>query len=132
VDDEILDKKFTNEISSYLDSEDRDYISGYDVEDQSIYLLYIDEWKTFKMIDFFKRNHLLVKYELVSNVIDLINSDEKYFKFYSDERNKEILDNYILNNVTIDDVLDRINENRSKTGFSLLPIERKILETTGR
>jgi hypothetical protein len=29
-------------------------------------------------------------------------------------------------------VLDRINENRSKTGFSLLPIERKILETTGR
>jgi hypothetical protein len=130
VNDELLEEKFNTEISTYLDPDDVDQILGYDIDNESIYILYLDEWKTFKMIDFFKRNHLLVKYELVSNVIDLINSDQKYFKFYSEERNKEILDNYILNNITIDDILDRISENRSKTGFSLLPIERKILETT--
>jgi len=128
VNDELLDEKFTSEISSYLDPDDRDYMGGYDIDNESIYLLFIDEWKTFKMIDFFKRHNLLVKYERVSNVLDLINSDKKYFKFYSDERNKEILDNYILNNITIDDVLDSISENRNKTGYSLLPIELSILE----
>jgi len=129
VNDELLEEKFITDISAYLDPDDEDYVSGYDVEDQSIYLLYIDKWKIFKMIDFFSRNNVLIKYECVPDVIDLINSDEKYRKFYFEERNKTVLDEYILHHVSIDDILDRINKNRNNSGFSLLPVEKLILET---
>jgi len=129
VNDELIEEKFITDISSYLDPDDGDYISGYDVEDQSIYILYIDEWKIFKMIDFFERNHVLIKYECVPDVIELINSNKKYLEFYSEERNKTVLDEYILQHVSIDEILDRINENRNSSEFSILPIEQLILET---
>ena len=129
VNDEILEEKFVTDISAYLDPDDGDYVSAYDIDNESIYLLYIDEWKIFKMIDFFSRNHLLIKYECVPDVIDLINSDEKYLEFYSEEHNKTVLDEYILHHVSIDDILDRINKNRNNSGFSLLPVEQLILET---
>ncbi len=67
--------------------------------------------------------------QLVSDVIDLINSDEKYLEFYSEERNKTVLDNYILHHVSIDDILDKMCKNRNNSGFSLLPVEQLILET---
>jgi len=122
-----LKEKFNTWSSLFLEKGDGDCIGGYDIENESIIFSYIDERKIFKMIDFFEKHHLLIKYELVSDVIDLLYSDEKYLKFYSDERNKEMLDNYILHNVTIDNILDRLNKHKKKIGFSLLPIEMSIL-----
>jgi hypothetical protein len=129
VNDELLEEKFNTDASLYLEPDDGDCIGGFDIDNKSIYLLYIDKWKIFKMIDFFSRNHVLIKFELVSDVIDLINSDKKYLEFYSEELNKTVLDNYIVHHVSIDDILDRINKNRNNSGFSLLPVEQLILET---
>jgi hypothetical protein len=129
VNDELLEENFEADASFYLEPDDGDCIGGFDIDNESIYLLFIDEWKIFKMIDFFSRNNVLIKYERVPDVIDLINSDKKYLKFYSEERNKTVLDEYILHHVSIDDILDRISENRNNGGFSLLPVEQLILET---
>jgi hypothetical protein len=128
VNDELLEENFEADASLYLEPDDGDCIGGFDIDNESIYLLYIDKWKIFKMIDFFERNHVLIKYECIPDVIDLINSDEKYLEFYSEERNKTVLDNYILHHVSIDDILDKMCKNRNNSGFSLLPIEKLILE----
>ncbi len=65
VNDELLEEKFEADASLYLEPDDGDCIGGFDIDNESIYFLYIDEWKIFKMIDFFSRNHVLIKYELV-------------------------------------------------------------------
>ena len=122
-----LDEEFTSDAESYLDNYDRDCIAGYDIGNESIYFLYIPEWKVFRIIDFFKRNHILLKYELVTNIFDFLSSDVKFLVVYSEARNKNILDNYIINTVTIDTVLDRMNSNRNTKGFSLFQIEMSIL-----
>jgi len=128
---EHLDDAFTAEIRLYLDIGDDNCWAGYDVGNESIYFIYIDQWKVFQIIDFFKRNDILLEYQVVQNVIDFINSNNKYRELYSDEHNKTVMDNYIMNTVTIDDVLDRINDNRNNKEFLLLPIERSILGYSG-
>ena len=124
---EHLDDAFTAEIRLYLDPDDYYCCAGYDVGNESIYFIYIDQWKVFQIIDFFKRNNILLHYQVVQNVIDFIDSDKKFLEVYSDEHNKTVVNNYIMNSVSVDDVLDRINDNRNNKEFSLLPIERSIL-----
>ena len=53
---DYLEKEFDKDISTYLVDGDGDHVAGTDVENETIYLLYIEEWKIFKMIDFFKKH----------------------------------------------------------------------------
>ena len=93
-------------------------------------LIYLDEWKVFQIIEFFKNYDLLVSYEIVSNPAKFICSRPEFYDAYKEERNKRILDNYILGNMSVDDVLERIYENKSVPGFTLLPVEMEILTGT--
>lgn len=124
---EHLDESFTIDCLSYLDSDDGNYIAGFDINDESIYFVFIDEWKVEKMINFFKENNILIKFEKVSNIINFINSDKKYLEVYSEEHNRVVLNNYIKYHITVDNVLDRMYQNKDVKGFSLFPVEMEIL-----
>lgn len=123
---DYLEKEFDKDISTYLVDGDGDHVAGTDVENETIYLLYIEEWKIFKMIDFFKKHDVLLKFEIVTNIFDFL-GNLKYSSIYSDKDNKKVIDTYISIHITMDDVLDRINENKGISGFKLLPIEKEIL-----
>ena len=123
---DYLEKEFDKDISTYLVDGDGDHVAGTDVENETIYLLYIEEWKIFKMIDFFKKHDVLLKFEIVTNILDFL-GNSKYSSIYSDKDNKKVIDTYISIHITMDDVLDRINENKGISGFKLFPIEKEIL-----
>lgn len=109
-------------MESSLNIDDSDFIAACDVGEESIYFTYIDYFKISKMLSFFRKHKILINYQVIDNVIDFITSDKKYSDLYSDNRNKTILDKYIINNVTIDNVLDRMIDK-----CQLLPIELDIL-----
>ena len=62
----------------------------------------------------------------VTNIFDFL-VNLKYSSIYSDKDNKKVIDTYISIHITMDDVLDRINENKGISGFKLFPIEKEIL-----
>ena len=126
-DNDHLDEAFTTEIKSFLTPDDYYQIAGYDTLTESIYFMYIDEWKVIRMIEFFIKNGVLLEYQVVKNILDFINSDEKYKEVYSDEHNKMVMDNFIFNTLSVDAVLDRINENRNNKEFLLSEIEKTVL-----
>lgn len=127
---EHLESEFEKDCLSYMEEFDGEYIAGFDVDDESIYFTFMDEWKIEKMVDFFKRNKILIEVEKVSNIIKFINSDKKYLKVYSEERNRVIMNHYITIHITIDSILERLFENKEKDDFFLLPIEKEILLMT--
>ena len=125
--DEALDESYTKDIREYLTPIDYYQIAGYDVLTESIYFMFFDKWKIFRMIDFFRRNNILLKYQVVENILDFIHSEKKYLEVFSDRHNKTVMENYILDTAKIDDVLDRMNQHRNNKEFSLLPIEKEVL-----
>ena len=126
-DNDHLDEAFTAEIESFLIPEDYYQIAGYDTLAESIYFMFIEEWKVIRMINFFRINDILIEFQIVDNVMDFINGDEKYQEVYSDEHNKMVMDNFIFNTISVNEVLDRINENKNNASFSLSEIEKTVL-----
>ena len=116
---EYLELSFV-EILATIIFEDNDFIVGYDVNDESIYFTYINKSKTIEIINFFKKNNILFSYEIINDVVDFIQSDEKYITVY--ENNKSSIDDFIIENMTSDDVLDRMVKK-----YPLLQIELDIL-----
>jgi len=125
--EEALDEAYTKDVNEYFVPKDYYSMAGFDVDMESIYFMYFDEWKIFRMIDFFKRNNILLEYHVVENVITFILSDKKYLEVFSDIHNKYVIENYILDAVSVNEVLDRMNQNRHNKEFSLLPIEKEVL-----
>ena len=125
--EEYLEESYIKDVSEYFKPIDYYSMAGFDVDHESIYFMFFEEWKILRMIDFFKRSNILFDYQIVTNVIDFIHSEKKYLEVFSDSHNKTVMDNYILDNVKIDDVLDRMNQNRNNKEFSLLPIEKEVL-----
>ncbi|MCX6280488.1 MAG: hypothetical protein NTU51_00820 [Bacteroidetes bacterium] len=126
-DNDHLDEAFTTEIKSFLIPADYYQIAGYDTLAESIYFMYIEEWKVIRMIEFFIKNDILLEYQKVDNVLNFINADEKYLEVYSDDHNKTVMDNFIFNTISVNMVLDRIIENRNNDSFSLSEIEKTVL-----
>ena len=126
-DNDHLDEAFSAEIKSFLIPEDYYQIAGYDTFAESIYFMYIEEWKIIRMIEFFISNDVLLEYQKVDNVLNFINGDEKYQEVNSDKHNKMVMDNFIFNTISVNEVLDRINENRNNDSFSLSEIEKTVL-----
>ena len=120
-----LEKEFVENVSQFLEPEDSDAITGLDIDDKSIYLTFVDDYKVAKLIEFFKKHKMLIKFGRVDNIIDFINSDKNFFELYSEENNNTILNSYIEYNITKDNILDRISSNSID---SLLPIELEILK----
>ena len=128
--EETLEEAYTKDVSEYFIPIDYYSMAGFDANSESIYFMFFDEWKIFRMIDFFRRTNILLEYQVVENLIDFILSDKKYMNVFSEEHNKKVIENYILETITIDDVLDRMNQNRNNKEFSLLPIEKEVLGMT--
>ena len=123
-----LETLFMVELSSFVSNWEKDAIAGFDMENESSGLfIFLDEWKIFRILEFFRKYDILESYEIISNPAQSISSNPRYLEAYKDERTKMILDSYIRRNMNLDDVLDRINENKSVPGFTLLPIEKEIL-----
>ena len=124
---DYLEKEFDKDISTYLVDGDGDHVAGTDVENETIYLLYIEEWKIFKMIDFFKKHDVLLKFEIVTNIFDFL-GNLKYSSIYSDKDNKKIIDTYISIHITMDDVLDfRIQITSHRKRNSLNGIKKQAI-----
>jgi hypothetical protein len=123
-----LETLFMVELCSFVSNWEKDAIAGFDMENGGSGLfIFLDEWKVLRILDFFRKHDLLESYEIISKPTQFISSNARYLEAYQEERNKIILDNYIRRNMSADDVLDRINENKSVPGFTLLPIEKEIL-----
>lgn len=123
-----IETEFLVDLCQFVSNPEKDAIAGFDLENGGTgMLLFLDEWKVFRIVDFFEKNDLLVSFEIISNPPQFICSNPKYLEGYREERNKVILDKYMRKNMGIDDVLDRINENKSIPGFKLLPVEEEIL-----
>lgn len=125
--EDILEESYTNDLRTYFVPVDYYSMAGFDFDKESIYFMYFDKWKILRMVDFFSRNNILLEYQVVENVIDFLYSDKKYLNVFSDEHNKYVMDNYILDTVSMDDVLDRMNQNRNNKDYSLLPVEKEVL-----
>lgn len=123
-----LETEFTADLCSYVSNSEKDAVAEFNMKNKCTGLLiYLDKWKVLRILEFFRHYDLLVSYEIISNPVRFIRSSSEYYEAYQEERNKRILDNYILRNISIDDVLERIHENKSVPGFSLLPVEIEIL-----
>ena len=125
--EEALEEAYTKDIREYLIPADYYSMAGFDIDKESIYFMYFDEWKILRMIEFFRRNNILLEYQVVENAINFIHSEKKYLEVYSDEHNKMVMDNFIFNAITVDDILDRMNQNRNNKDYFLLPIEKEVL-----
>jgi hypothetical protein len=126
-----LETEFLADLCQFVSNSEKDAMTGFDMEDNGTgLLLFLDEWKVNRIIDFFVKNDLLESYEIITHPTKFICSNAKYLDAYQEEHNKRVLDNYILRNMSADDVLERIHENKSVPGFNLLPIEMEILSGT--
>ena len=123
-----LETEFMADLCSYVSNSEKEAVAEFDMKNKGTGLLiYLDEWKVFRILEFFRHYDLLVSYEIISNPVRFICSSPEYYKAYEEERNKRVLDTYILRNISVDDVLERIHENKFVPGFSLLPVEIEIL-----
>jgi hypothetical protein len=120
-----LEETFTENISQFLESDDVDAITGHDVGNKSIYLTFVDDYKLIKLLQFFKKYKVLIKFGKVDNIIDFINNNKDFFELYLEERNNIILNNYIQYNITKDNILERISLNSLEY---LLPVELDVLK----
>ena len=126
-DSDHLNEAFNNEITSFLTIDDYYHMAGYDILTESILFMYIEEWKVVRIIEFCINHDILIEYQKVDNVIDFISSDEKYLEVFSDDHNKAIINYYIMETFSVDDILDRMNQNKNNTSFSLSEIEKTVL-----
>ena len=117
-----LEDEFVEVLSKFMGPKDGDYIAGYDDGDESIYITYVDKYKIDKMVEFFQKHNALVSFQKIDNIVDFLNSEQKYLLLY--ELNNDILDNYIEHNISIDNILERICDNCMEY---LLPVEVKML-----
>lgn len=121
---ELIEEKFNTLLETYLEPSDVEHVAIFEINDKVIYLLNINKFKVLKIVEFFSRYNLLVSFEDITDKPFNFIYSNKYLGLYDDEYNKKIIDNYILENMTIDNILDRIND----IGYEkLLPIELKIL-----
>ena len=122
-----LDDAFTLLLETYLDKQDRKCVAGFESGKETLFFMYIDQWKVNKIIAFFGKYDLLSRHEIVADPVRFICSSEEYLEVYNDEYNKDLLDKFILSRIDLDYILDRYNENRNVPGFALLPVEMEFL-----
>jgi hypothetical protein len=147
-DDPILKEKVEDGVvevfTKYFEPEDEKYIAIGDNDD--FMFLFVEEYKVKALLGYLTENDLVTSYREVSN--DIINGDiydNEDFKslYFTDKETierfkselgddfvyetqfKRVFDNFILKNVTPDNILDKINE---KGIEYLTDIDKEILK----
>lgn len=109
---------FYEELTECLDENDQEYIGFTDADDLFIRL---DEYKVDKIVNVFKKYFIFSK----SDVTDKVISGEMQKLYPEVEKfTPKLFENFRLDNTSIDDVLDKINE---KGIESLDDIDKKVL-----
>jgi len=109
---------FYEELTECLDEKDQEYIGFTDSDDLFVRL---DEYKVKKIEAIFKKYFIFCKTDVTDKVI----SGEMQKLYPEVERfTPKLFENFRLDNTTIDDVLDKINE---KGIDSLDEIDKKVL-----
>lgn len=95
-------------------------------KEEDIFYLFLDELKMNRMVDFFRTNYqdCTIK-NLTTSVLKGDYIDEEFEKTFADEKNRMKLREFLFNNVSKDEVLDKIVE---KGINNLSEIELEILK----
>ncbi|GEM_PF-3283470 len=124
-----LDKEYEEYTGSFLDESDKCGIAGLETDKKEVLMfLFIHQWKVERIISFIQEHNLLAEHKIVDDPVRFFCSDKELFEAYNNADNRDILDVFIRNQINVDYVLDRYNENRNVPGFTLLPVEMEVFQ----
>jgi len=123
--------EFVKFASSILEPEDYKYIvidsENHDGSGYGFMFLLFEETKSKQVINFFDKLGVLDQYKDVTNDIHTskIFDNKDFNSVYSSKEFKHIFDEFIYKNLSVDDILDKINERGIN---SLTKIDKEILK----
>lgn len=117
VEEKRLDDAFTFLLEAHLDKQDRECIAGFESGKETLFFMYIDQWKVNKIIAFFGKHNLLSRHEIVTDPVRFICSSEEYLEVYKNENNKDLLDKFILSRIGFDYILGRLTRIEMSLAF---------------
>lgn len=124
---EIYENQLIDFFSKNFELGDEKYIAfGY--KNDSIFL-FVEEYKIKLLLSWLEKKDLILSYKDISNDIingDIYDSEEFNHSYNNDEEFKKVFDKFILENVDVDNILDKINR---KGIECLTEIDRIILKS---
>ena len=124
--DEARIKSIEFEIFSLLDEEDDKLIAVEDFGDFDVIYSFLPEYKTQKFMNVLEKFGVLIESgDITEDVLMARKIGKEFTKTFEDQSFREILERFIEKNLTIDLILDKINEQGIE---SLNEIDKKILE----
>lgn len=124
--DEATIKSIEFEIFSILDEEDDKLIAVEDFGDFDVIYSFLPEYKTHKFMNILEKFGVLIESgDITEDVLMARKIGKEFTKTFEDQSFREILERFIEKNLTIDLILDKINEQGIG---SLNEIDKKILE----
>lgn len=124
--DEARIKSIEFEIFSILDEEDDKLIAVEDFGDFDVIYSFLPEYKTHKFMNILEKFGVLIESgDITEDVLMARKIGKEFTKTFEDQSFREILERFIEKNLTIDLILDKINEQGIG---SLNEIDKKILE----
>lgn len=124
--DEARIKSIEFEIFSILDEEDDKLIAVEDFGDFDVIYSFLPEYKTQKFMNILEKFGVLIESgDITEDVLMARKIGKEFTKTFEDQSFREILERFIEKNLTIDLILDKINEQGIE---SLNEIDKKILE----
>lgn len=124
--DEARIKSIEFEIFSILDEEDDKLIAVEDFGDFDVIYSFLPEYKTQKFMNILEKFGVLIESgDITEDVLMARKIGKEFTKTFEDQSFREILERFIEKNLTIDLILDKINEQGIG---SLNEIDKKILE----
>ncbi len=107
--DDRLQLKIDNKLKNNLTNEDLDNISCTEYDNINLILCYLSPLKIIELKEFFSYSNLLIESYDVDEQI-LHQTKDKWLKIASKSTNSlKIIDKFIIDNLSIDIVLDKIN-----------------------
>ena len=124
--DEATIKSIEFEIFSILDEEDDKLIAVEDFGDFDVIYSFLPEYKTQKFMNVLEKFGVLIESgDITEDVLMARKIGKEFTKTFEDQSFREILERFIEKNLTIDLILDKINEQGIG---SLNEMDKKILE----
>lgn len=124
--DEAKIKSIEFEIFSILDEEDDKLIAVEDFGDFDVIYSFLPEYKAHKFMNVLEKFGVLIESgDITEDVLMARKIGKEFTKTFKDPNFREILERFIEKNLTIDLILDKINEQGIG---SLNNLDKKILE----
>ena len=125
--DSQIERKTLSMFADHLrESQDNNLAFADCTKEEDIFYLFLDELNMNRIVDFFKTNYedYTIK-NLTTSVLKGEYIDEEFEKTFAEEKNRIKLREYLINNISKDEVLDKIIE---KGINNLSEIELEILK----